>query len=282
MDLRGFVLETRHIERKFSFYVEVDFQDARSLRFDGDRFVIGYSWATDSSYFQSAQLLAEDYNDFLFFERSAEIYVASNREVSSICAVKLSCIPGGGSGIFGVFEETKALNKLFFCIVDSDKNHPGASIGSTASQFYRTQLGYYRNYMLEILECHELENIIPLKILTEVAGGELEGLIFSEPDALCFRKFADHKKGLLVSEAIQSDREHSCDYWQWLEDNGYEDDAVVCPPLGARILEHCVSYMRENNPHRIADMIDRDTDRYWYDISHMVASWGVGLRRVVR
>lgn len=282
VELRSFVLEARHIERKFSFYVEIDFRDSRALRFDEGRFVVGYLWASDSDYFQPAQLLSEDYSDFQFYERSAEIYLASDRDISSVCAIKLACIPGGGSGVFGVFEATRALNKLFFCIIDSDKKHPKASLGSTASQFYRVQPGYHENYMLEILDCHELENIIPLSIVSEAATCAVGGLIFSSPENLHYRVYADHKNGLTVGGALSSDRTHSDEYWKWLEEGGYENDVAVCAPLGVRLLEHCVTYMRANNPHRLAQMIDSEANRYWYSISHIVASWGVGLRRVIR
>lgn len=278
--LASFVIESRGIHKEFKFHVEIDFDDAHALRFENGRYIIGYLRAADSAYFQKARFLTEDAMDYEMYLIAASISVARNRSISSACDVKLECIPGGGSSTHRSFERLRSDRQVFLCIIDSDKYHPSGPLGQTASKFKSIRNGFNDGFMLEILSHHELENVIPLEILSEVLSDELDGIIFSPGVSSVYRQYADHKNGLTVAKAISDDNKHSSDYWQWLE--SYDDELYVCRPFGDNLLGSCLQYMERQSTHSLLKKISPDTNPYWEQLGSLVASWGVGRKQIVR
>lgn len=277
-DLKSLVLETRALRTKFAFYAVISFDDATRLNFQNGRFEIGYRRAGDSAFFQLARLVTENLNDARIMKSGANISVVRDRDVSKICKVDFEFHPGGGSTTFDNFERIKGLGLLVMCILDSDKKHPADGLGDTARRFTRAGLdGCKENYFVEILRCQEIENIIPQEVVSEVFPNIDEFAIFNDKNLSEYRLFADHKRGLRLSDALDIDRRLGQRYWSALE--AEEEDGWVCPPLGDNVLPRCLEYMESCCSHKLAREICSDNNQIWEALSNLVASWGVGLRR---
>ncbi|WP_423203856.1 hypothetical protein PGC34_18285 [Pseudomonas kribbensis] len=280
VELKSSVLETRKIEDFFDFYLEVDFSRKLPSGYSEGRICVSYVVVSTSSFLQKTVFLTENLLDGEAFSKGAEVFVFKNKMISAVCRVDFDFYNGGGSTTFDVFRVLKEQGKLFCCIVDSDKEHPKASLGSTAKRFNRVGVGYGESYYFEILDCHEIENILPKDLLLKVAEENWTGgAIFAREELLSFRQYADHKSGLTLAAGRALDFKHFDTYWDGFYDG--DEDEWLCEPLGAEILEKCVEKMNQLSIRDLSEMINFEIDQGWLRLSRLVASWGVGMKRSI-
>ncbi len=284
VELESLVTEIRNIEKKFSFHLEVDFLDPHKFDFQEEKLTIGFKKIQDTSFLQHSIFLAENGDDIDLIRIASEIFISRTRSISSICKVEFDERPGGGSTIFDIFKRLNGIpKKPFLCLVDSDKSHPSASYGSTAIRFQNAGItaGKKANYQLLITNSHELENIIPVEILSKLFEQVNDYPIFTDERLSQFRGYADHKEGLKATEARDLDTEYNHEYWRPLYDD-IDDDEIICPSLGGRVLSRCIESLKKTNTHILKNEIDPEKNDYWECLSKLGASWGVGLKTKVR
>ena len=110
---------------------------------------------------------------------------------------------GGGNTISTVYENIQNKKKrLCLCIVDSDKLSPNSSLGSTARNIKQKDDNTSVTTLLYILPVRELENLIPLSILSELMSknGDRENPFkqlekIEESSVKEIRNFLDIKEG---------------------------------------------------------------------------------------
>ncbi|WEJ74573.1 hypothetical protein [Pseudomonas sp. PSE14] len=281
-DLRSSVVETRGIEKNFSFHVEVDFSNAKTLQPSNNKTLIGYSHLVNATTLNKSVFLAENLRDAEIFSLGAESYLFHNQLYRSY-GISLERAPGGGNTTFDYFSKLEEESKFFFCIIDSDLKHPKGPIGSTAKRFSETPSGYHEKRFLRILDCHEIENIIPLQVVRAVTNGEIEkGLTYRLNRCKEDRKHPDHKSGLSIDQAIDQDDKYNSDHWKlYYPHKAKKGQTWIIPPLGENLLSHCLKLMSEISIEKLTEYISTEFDETWIDISKDVASWGVAAKRPI-
>ncbi|MDQ0124295.1 hypothetical protein J2W17_003243 [Pseudomonas lini] len=277
--LESTVIETRRIEKKFTFHVSVDFENGNRLESALDKLVVGYNRFKDSGALQSSIFVTENLLDANALICGAALHLLDNK-IFAAFDVSLDSRPGGGSTTYDLFKDLAAQNKFLLCIVDSDLKHPNGRRGSTAKRFKYEVLGLQPTYQLEILDCHEIENILPVNIVKDtVPHAHAPCLMYSSGRYQRYRPYPDHKLGLNVSTARKLDKEYNSNYWSAFD--VYDDDTWICAPLGESLLLNCVQKMKEMSAHKLLEALDKEIDQEWIRVCKLVASWGVGMRRII-
>ncbi|WP_145996620.1 hypothetical protein [Stutzerimonas balearica] len=271
------VSESAYLYREFAFYVLVNFSDGYALSYQDGVLDVGYLHFTDTAATQESTLLSENALDGDAYCWGAKTYLQIKR-LNSL-QVRLDIFPGGGNTTFDCFTRLDSSRRFFVSFIDSDKEHPKAGLGATAARFNRTSTGYARRRYLEILSCHEIENILPLQILKSVCTGKVVNSLVHAAEHIGFRCFADHKAGLLLSQAQAKDRLHNDDYWQAFDE--LDPETVLCSAFGENLLRDCVEYMSRLSPKQSKEHVDGELDAEWIRISRLIASWGVSSRGLV-
>ena len=283
VELKSFVTESRGIENLFSFHLNVDFDNGNRLEIENDKVLnIGYLHLTDSMQLRKSILLTENLRDAEIFKIGSEAYLFSEN-LYRVYGISLEQMPGGGNTTYDLFGHLEKNEIFFLCIIDSDLKHPKGPKGSTAKRFSTTPIGHLNKRFLKILECHEIENIIPLSIVKEATNGLVEnGLIYKLDRAALDRTHPDHKAGLTVSNAIANDHEYGSDHWsQYYPYEVADRDVWIIPPLGENLLSNCLKIMAQESIGKLSEKISQELDRTWIDVAQSVASWGVSMRRRV-
>ncbi|MBD8089803.1 hypothetical protein IFT48_07380 [Pseudomonas fluorescens] len=273
-ELVGQVNERRFIHNDFLFYASVDFVDKHRLQFLEGVLYVGYHQFLDSSSTQESVLLTENDLDGEAFVWGAKTYLHKHR--LSGLNVTLEIQPGGGNTTINSFQRLNRGKRFFACIIDSDKEHPKASLGTTAKRFNKVDQGFQDKRYFEILSHHEIENLIPFSIIKSVAGDLCKaGAVFDQQFYL-YRAYPDHKLGLSVGQAESHDRTYTDNYWDCF--SKLEAESIICPKFGDDLLKRCIDFMSTLSPKVAIQCVDEDFDSEWMRISKLVASWGVGGR----
>ncbi|WP_024682737.1 hypothetical protein [Pseudomonas syringae] len=273
-ELIGQVNERRFIHADFLFYACVGFEDKHRLQFLDGVLHIGYHHLIDSSSTQESILLTENDLDGEAFLWGAKTYLHKHK-LSSL-NITLEIQPGGGNTTVNSFNRLSRGKRFFACIIDSDKEHPKASLGTTAKRFNKVNQGFEGKWYFEILKHHEIENLIPFSIIKSVAGDLCKNGYVFDPEFYSYRVYPDHKMGLDLKQAASHDRDHGDDYWSCF--SGLETESVICPKFGDDLLRRSVDFMSTLSPKTAIQHIDDNFDSEWMRISKLVASWGVGGR----
>lgn len=121
------------------------------------------------SWLSPTHLLAEDQDDADIYRSVAQFYLRwKGRELKGL---RLSFAPYGGGGSCTPQALTAHATSAFtICIVDSDKKFPGAALGDTARTTQAVGRGLAEQCVthVEVLDCHELENLIPVGAVEHV------------------------------------------------------------------------------------------------------------------
>lgn len=272
--LMGEINEGIGIENDLNFYTIVNFDDKFKNTPSKNISELGYGHFTNSSWTQEAILLTENELDAQAYLWGARTYIKKIRK--SGVNISLEIQPGGGSTIYNSYNRLSNSRRFFICIVDSDKNHPNAALGSTASRFSNIPQGFNGKNHLSILDCHEIENIIPLAILGDVSEQLLADSIVHQPKHIDYRKYPDHKSGLKLSSARKLDSHHQQEYWKEFYEE--DDDLLLCPSFGNGLLENCINFMNTLSPKKSVAKIHDQHDEYWLELAKTVASWGISSR----
>ncbi|HBO1399271.1 TPA: hypothetical protein L4F26_002017 [Pseudomonas aeruginosa] len=282
-ELKSFVRETRGIEAIFDFYVVVDFDDAGRLDdSNAGELVVGYGHFKDSGSTQKCSFITENLRDAEAFKIGAEIYLCKHR-LSRAHKVSLRLAPGGGNTTYDSFLDYKKEDVFFLCVIDSDLKHPKGAKGTTATRFNGERKGLQGKGYLNVLECHEIENIIPIKIASIASDGKIEeGLILKRGKSIRYRLFPDHKNGLCVNDAAELDEKHNDDFWkEFYADVTAGRKIWLIPPLGENFLSDSLRIMAETSTAKLLEMIDESEDELWWTTSRLVASWGIAMKRPI-
>jgi len=272
-ELFGHSTEERQLHRDFLFFVQVDFFDKYILEFKENIIRVGYQHFADSAATQEAVLLTENELDGDAYLWGAKNYLDS-KQIGVGLAIDVQS--GGGNTTYNRFSRLNSGKRFFACIVDSDRDHPSASLGSTARRFNAVTSGFADRRYLEILPCHEIENIIPVAVVREVAGAQIKDHCIFDQKYSSYRLFIDHKEGLTLGQARQIDRLHGGNYFSEFDD--FDDEFELCPRLGSGLLELCLGFMSSLSRRKSMKYVDEAIDKEWIRLSKIVASWGVGGR----
>lgn len=277
--LQSSVIETRRIEQKFTFHISVDFENGNRIEATEDKITVGYNHLKNTGALQPSIFITENLLDADALECGANLHLLDSKLLAAF-QICLDARPGGGSTTYDLFKDLVAKEKFLLCLVDSDLKHPSGPIGSTAKRFKHEQRGLNSTYQLEILDCHEIENILPFRIIKDtIPLAQSPCLLYSSDSYHNYRPYPDHKLGLKVSAAKQLDIEFHSQYWSGL--SNHDDDTWICAPLGESLLQTCVQRMKEMSPHKLLEVLSETTDQEWMRVCKLVASWGVGTRRSI-
>ncbi|WP_421557208.1 hypothetical protein [Pseudomonas canadensis] len=281
IDLLSFVREGKYLSQELEFHLEIDFSDGYSSQVVlPDKIKIGYKNLIDSTQFNSPFLLVENLLDSEIIQYGAESYLCSRKMLSNF-KINLSPINGGGSTTYDVFRTLKGTPGFTLCMLDSDRRHPNAAVGDTAGRFRDEQTNAPKHF-IKILDCTELENIIPFKIMqTALEKNNSAVLPFFNRLTPAVREFLDHKQGMTVKQALEYDKAHAQTFWGKILAEGYSEDDVVCPPLGDKIASHCSNLLSQLTTQKINEVVSENTNTHWINLGKLAASWGISKRRGV-
>ena len=252
----------------------------------------------DSELVQKTILLCENINDAALYENIAKVYVVwNNINVKIVCEHR----GGGGNTISLEYINIQKLKKrLCLCIVDSDKIAPDTNLGSTASRIQAESDSTCINTQTFILDCREIENLIPNSILSELCLGNQERLqalkILEDisSDAVDVRYFLDIKKGTRMKEIVNAVNPKIKSFWEvkialipnissridkWCQNNWQcsnnsgECKCKISLGFGENTLNNTVEYLKEKNPHEIAKKVDKYMQHDWGKIAQIVVNW---------
>ncbi|WP_146140790.1 hypothetical protein [Haliangium sp. UPWRP_2] len=162
--------ESQTLKRKLSVYISVDHGASDRICSERvgeqNRFTVPYEWFSDSQHIQKTRLLCEDDDDAKVYMGILRSYLVANK----LRPIEIAFRPSGsgGNSIHDRLRECEIGEGITLCIVDSDRKWPGAALGQTAHQLRRTfdnlDEGATVAHVI-VLECHELENILPKRLI---------------------------------------------------------------------------------------------------------------------
>lgn len=247
-----------------NLYIQIDLAKKDSFEFDDKDeksvFISGYSYFSDSLTTQNTSFIGEDLDDPDFYIYIGEFYIKTNAELS-MCALSSCSAHGGGSQTYKKYKKLLKDKRLCYCIVDSDKKHPFSSFGNTCKalfkkanfknvNFKQARKSEYSRFdqfgQVRILEVHEVECIIPIKILAKIVEEKkpeaqtntikrLEKMIEKGSD---IRKYLDHKEGLTKQDAQDLDK---------------DKQNYFIPELNKLMAKNNKCFLHENNEQIICD-----------------------------
>ncbi|SDK67184.1 hypothetical protein [Billgrantia gudaonensis] len=281
--LNEFVRGAKSFHENFLFHLEVSFEDKDALNcVDGKKIVVGYRRLLDSSFWQKSRFVVENTDDSDIYYYGA-IFNLIHKGLYGQHDIRFACYHGGGATTFDQFVRLLNDGNPVLCVLDSDKSHPEGSIGGTAKRFNGYSKGLNELYFLEVLNCREIENIIPKEIVCKSIPHERRSCLarFEYLDDKGFRDFFDHKKGLKIEDALNIDARVGESYWTGLVSE-FEGEVWVCEGISENIARHCYNTMAECSPHKSYKLFNLDENKEWRWLSEVVAAWGVCIKRVTR
>jgi hypothetical protein len=303
----------------------------------------------DSKLVQETILLCENSDDAILYETIAKVYLIWKKFNAQIVCDRRG---GGGNTISSEYINIKQAKKCFcLCIVDSDKIAPDGKLGSTASGLFQSdkiapdgklgstasglpqsdkiapdgKLGSTASGLPQsdstdciktqtfILDCREIENLIPNSILSELLSGNLQRLealkILESISVVEVRSFLDIKEGTRMKEIIDKKDSKADEFWQlklalipnisaridnWCQthwqcskntkkisnnskksskNSKEECECEISLGFGKNTLSDTLKYLEEKNPHEIAKIVDRSKHSDWEKIGQVVMDW---------
>lgn len=251
----------------------------------------------DSESVQKTILLCENSDDAVLYEIIAKVYLIwKKRNVQIVCEPR----GGGGNTISSEYINIQQAKKRFcLCIADSDKIAPDGNLGSTASRLQTQSDSTCINTQTFILNCREIENLIPNSILSELCSGNPERLkalkyFQNISSAVDIRDFLDIKKGTRMKEIMQASNPKVKSFWEvklslipnisscidkWCQanwqcsSNSGECKCKISLGFGESTLSNTVEYLKQKSPHEIAKIVDRSKHSDWEQIGQVVINW---------
>jgi hypothetical protein len=154
-------------------------------------YTVPFSYFSKFTSTSPSSLVAEDSTDKEIYISVLKAFKHSSPSLKSF-SLNIYGVGGGGANMCDHFAERAEAGPTF-AIVDSDRKYPGDGLGSTAISLSRKANDIALNTVsdIEILNCHELENIIPAALLQRCAIKDDGATFISGIDNLC-KKLRDH------------------------------------------------------------------------------------------
>jgi hypothetical protein len=256
----------------------------------------------DSESVQKTLLLCENLDDAVLYETIAKVCLRwKDMNVPIVCEPR----GGGGNTISSEYINIQKLKKRFcLCIVDSDKIAPDGKLGSTALRLRKSDPTCIKTQTF-ILDCREIENLIPNSILSKLCSGDpqrLEALKILESSSVEVRCFLDIKEGTRLKEIIDETNPKIKEFWQskfdlipnlsegidnwcqthWQCSNNSKNSSKnskekcgcqISLGFGQSTLSNTVEYLKDKSPHQIERIVDRSKHSDWEPIGQVVMNW---------
>lgn len=228
----------------FPIHLEIFFSDTEPTTSTDNKIIqLHYKNFKDSNYLLSSILLVENHKDGDLYKLGANIFLFK-KDFACKYSIVLEPVLGGGSTIFDVFIRKKEEKKIFLCIIDSDKKTEKSQQGNTAKRFNNEPQGLNKHYFFKILECQEIENIIPYKIIEEIITQD------KDKDINEFRQLT-YENRLFVD---------------------YKDK------VGKNTLQKSLDILQKLSIQKQSEMTT-DQDKLFLEISQIVASFGIAPKK---
>ncbi|PPC73936.1 hypothetical protein C4K68_27825 [Pokkaliibacter plantistimulans] len=270
--MKSFSRETKGEINKYKSKIVLKFEEKNIDLIENENRLIGYGYFQDSAFIQPTHLISENETDCEIYQCAAQMSLIKNGN-QKIFSTKFRPAHGGGSTTFDVFSRILQQKELHVGFVDSDKKHPKGALGSTADRFKKDNKTPFGE--LKILRSHELENIIPIRVLKSTDKDEIRLIDFLiRKDAL---KYYDLKEGMTYQTLEELDKLHG-EYWI---NKISEDDLEKLPSLNMNknLLSRCLNIIKESTTIRkIVDELCNENDSDWISIGRTLENWGLCIK----
>lgn len=256
--------------------------------------------ALDSELVQRTLLLGENLTDMPFFDWMAKVY-AHRRRMGSV-QLSFDATTGGGSTTASVYSAIQsAARRLCLCVADSDQKSPNGAVGTTARMLKKVDNAERPMAELAILNAREIENLLPLPVLSGAHGVDPAAIFglerLASSSAAHARVYVNVKEGTSV-ERILRFPVTSPDRTYWLhvlstlakemqhlrgecvtsETCGAPDgcSCVINTGLGPNILERASKVCEQMSPKKLAECLDSLSVAEWDRIGALVLAWCCG------
>lgn len=241
-------------------------------------------------------LLAENLNDCTFYEMIAKRYMYTQKIQGAVLNIRKE--NGGGNTIKDVLKKCVTEDhNITLCIVDSDKKYEHCELnrhfsppplGSTAKQVLEMRQEILQSMPKGVFDVfcipvHEVENLIPLQILENIAT-EIPSIT---PGVRTLQKLNTLGKGNAI---LYYDLKNGI---RLAQDGGYivywtnirhELNQAELPGICAKILEKALHNLKQENSageeHLLTCRIDDYLETIWSDIGKKVFTWGCGRNSI--
>jgi len=251
----------------------------------------------DSEIVQKTILLCENTNDAALYETIANVYLIWNK-----INIQLACEHRGGGGSTIATEYSKIQqnqNRFCLCLVDSDKFAPNASMGDTAKSIQKPANSNQMNAGFIILGVREIENLIPISILSDLPelsqSKERQAAlkVLEEIENNDLRLFLDIKEGVILQNIISKTDANVCKFWQnsipnepnilgrinsqcfdnWSCNSSSQCTCNVSLGFGNNILDNTISWLEKKSLHEVAKMVEPSLRSQWKNLGQEITNW---------
>ncbi|MBD8872860.1 hypothetical protein [Rhodanobacter sp. DHB23] len=163
---------------------------------------------SDEIWTERVELLCEDLSDAQLYCELAQRYV----QLSPYRGLQVSLRPlgGGGTNVGVELEQRKSQGRVAICVADSDKWHPGDSLGDVAKKCLSVASEALYRLCLIILPVRMIENLLPTSWIagTQTGRQSIEQVRFleqmDERGLIKLRRFANFKDAVLICKLIRA------------------------------------------------------------------------------
>lgn len=311
----GYSLVSKYAQGIYSLYDSLGFfvvivsnhaQVCGMQKFANKYVVMDVSEYSDIKQIHNNYLVCENVKDCDFYVLFAKCLLAD--KLGNTYRLNILNSNGGGGTIVDVLKSNQEYSCLVIC--DSDKKYPKCRNGQTLEgvlDYFKAQYGH--RLWMYALQVHEIENLVPLKLLEIVIGGDKKHkkslyYLRSIKDLGLkndFLKYFDFKKGLgggLLRRIKENDSlffEKCCKVLLQTNNKQHDIDKAVgkrnvvkskdaelplINGLSDGILREVLDYLQNNdvNP-QLLDMEDFQKED-WHTIANMVWSLGCAMKQL--
>lgn len=254
-------------------------------------------WFSDSVAVQTPLLLCENGDDSRLYMLFAEALISRRRWKTQIA---LTVRGGGGSDVAAQLRSDECARRMLLCILDSDRKRPEGALGATAKAALGVEMDDKALSRLEVLDCRELENLIPWPVVVECmmkpgsaqreAVAEIENA--RDRSAAAFWDFVDLKEGLTgydaFSPAVDKNtrhfwlssglvRSHDCSEGDVRCEARRACKCVALPGLGEAVIRRVIEHLERMSAVKLAEALKLDDAPALNRVAELVASWGCSL-----
>lgn len=239
----------------------------------------------DSSSLEPVSIIGEDTSDIDFYTYLAKAYAVKQKIPSKFTHFP---VHGGGNLTGNTYNTYQNLNKMTLCIVDCDVKAEPCGKGDTARLVEDNDkedklLGFFY-----IINVHEAENMIPLKILDEVSetAEEYDSLTKIQNNKTHdLMKYIDYKQQLRLLSILNHEKPCYREYWQanmsiLAPDKNLEEciqnheECIIFNGFGANILTRSIDVMKQKSFQNLAKDCNSIVHiSEWENISKLIIAW---------